>query len=147
MWKLQFGKKNESVETDPKKKKKVVLTDTNVGQGYTLAECCHPIPGDPVLGYLDEYGTVLVHKRECPVALKLKSNYGNRIVTAEWATHNVKSFLAMIEINGIDERCVLQKLLLLFPKITPSISKVCISRPKTAFSPRSLACMCTAPTI
>lgn len=110
MWKLQFGKKNESVETDPKKKKKVVLTDTNVGQGYTLAECCHPIPGDPVLGYLDEYGTVLVHKRECPVALKLKSNYGNRIVTAEWATHNVKSFLAMIEINGIDERGVLQKI-------------------------------------
>ncbi len=119
MWKLQFGKKNDADKTsDPKKKNSVLLTDENVGQeGYTLAECCHPIPGDPVLGYLDEYGTVLVHKRDCPVAQKLKSSYGNRIITAEWATHKVLSFLATIEMTGIDEPGLLQKVVTVMSEV------------------------------
>ncbi len=119
IWKLQFGKKDDAdKEVDPKKKKSVLLTDVNVGQeGYTLAECCHPIPGDPVLGYLDEYGTVLVHKRDCPVAQKLKSNYGNRIITAEWATHKVLSFLTTIEIKGLDEPGLLQKIVTVLSEV------------------------------
>ncbi len=110
IWKLKFGKKTDDKVTDPKKKKKVLITENKVGQDYKLAECCHPIPGDLVLGYLDEYGTVLVHKRDCPVALKLKSNFGNRIIEVDWATHNALSFLTTIEIKGLDERGLLQKI-------------------------------------
>ena len=41
-----------------------------------MAECCHPIPGDDVLGYVDENDRIIIHKRQCPVAAKLKSSYG-----------------------------------------------------------------------
>ncbi len=45
-----------------------------------MADCCHPIPGDDVLGYIDEQNRVIIHKRQCPVATRLKSSYGNRII-------------------------------------------------------------------
>ncbi len=51
-----------------------------------MAECCHPIPGDDVLGYVDENDRIIIHKRQCPVAAKLKSSYGNRILATEWDT-------------------------------------------------------------
>ena len=48
-----------------------------------MADCCHPIPGDDVLGYIDEQNRVVIHKRQCPVATRLKSSYGNRIIATE----------------------------------------------------------------
>ena len=67
-----------------------------------MAECCHPIPGDDVLGYVDENDRIIIHKRQCPVAAKLKSSYGNRILATEWDTHKELSFLVYIYIKGID---------------------------------------------
>ena len=67
-----------------------------------MADCCHPIPGDDVLGYIDEHNRVIIHKRQCPVAVKLKSSYGNRIIATQWDTHKELSFLVTIYINGID---------------------------------------------
>lgn len=67
-----------------------------------MAECCHPIPGDDVLGYINERNRVIIHKRQCPVAARLKSSYGNRIIATQWDTHKELSFLATIYIKGID---------------------------------------------
>lgn len=110
-----IGKKEQNIETptlDPVKKeivkpkkgsKEIVLTDENLGKEYLLSPCCHPIPGDEVLGYLDETGKMHIHKIDCEEAQVLKSSYGKRIYAATWNTHRVQSFVETIEITGIDK--------------------------------------------
>jgi GTP pyrophosphokinase len=89
----------------PKKKeaKEIVLTDENLGKEYILSHCCHPIPGDEVLGYKDEKGQMFIHKVDCPEAAILKTSYGKRIYSATWNTHRVQSFVETIELKGIDK--------------------------------------------
>ena len=92
--------------TKSKKKKgpnAIVLTDENLGKEYLLSNCCHPIPGDEVLGYLDEKGQMHIHKIDCPEANLLKTSYGKRIYSASWNTHRVQSFVETVEMKGIDK--------------------------------------------
>ncbi|MDR1056896.1 MAG: RelA/SpoT family protein [Prevotellaceae bacterium] len=78
---------------------------------YIIAECCKPIPGDEVVGFVNEDNvSVTIHKRKCPTATKLASQFGDRIVTAKWATHKVLSFLIVLEIKGIDRLGILNEL-------------------------------------
>ena len=92
-------------EKKPKKKEPhaIVLTDENLGKQYILSNCCHPIPGDEVLGYLDEKGKMHIHKIDCEEANLLKTSYGKRIYSATWNTHRVQSFIETIELRGIDK--------------------------------------------
>ena len=70
---------------------------------YTFAPCCNPIPGEEVVGYVNDNETVTIHKVDCPVATRLKSSFGERLVAARWIDNvGQKSFSASIEINGID---------------------------------------------
>ena len=78
------------------------LTEENIQKNYIMAECCHLIPGDDVLAYMEENDRIIIHKRQCPVAARLKSSYGNRILATEWDTHKELSFLVNIYIKGID---------------------------------------------
>ncbi len=89
----------------PKKKEPhaIVLTDENLGKQYILSHCCHPIPGDEVLGYQDNDGKMYIHKIDCPEANLLKTSYGKRIYSATWNTHRVQSFVETIEFKGIDK--------------------------------------------
>ncbi len=93
----------DTTETEKINTKKILkLTEDDLQKKYIMADCCHPIPGDDVLGYIDENDRVIIHKRQCPVAAKLKSSYGNRIIATEWDTHKALSFLVYIYIKGID---------------------------------------------
>lgn len=83
------------------RKKPIYITDDNITQ-YKFMHCCHPIPGDDVLGFIDNKKQVEIHKRSCPVAAKLKSGYGNRILDAKWDMHKKLFFDATIQIRGID---------------------------------------------
>ena len=65
------------------RKKPIYINDENITQ-YKFPTCCHPIPGDDVLGYIDNKNQIEIHKRACPVANKLKTSYGNRILDAKW---------------------------------------------------------------
>ena len=85
------------------------LTEESIKKSYTMAECCHPIPGDDVLGYIDEKNRIVIHKRQCPVAARLKSSYGNRIIATEWDTHKELTFLVTIYLEGIDGLGVLNE--------------------------------------
>ena len=93
----------EIVKPDKKSSHSIVLTDENLGKEYMLSHCCHPIPGDEVLGYLDEKGMMHIHKIDCPEAALLKTSYGKRIYSASWNTHRVQSFVETIELKGIDK--------------------------------------------
>ena len=113
---FSFGNnKEKQEEKEPQEKEKInpkqvlKLTEESLQKKYIMAECCHPIPGDDVLGYVDENDRIIIHKHQCPVAAKLKSSYGNRILATEWDTHKELSFLVYIYIKGIDNMGLLNE--------------------------------------
>ena len=83
------------------RKKPIFITEETIGQ-YKFKHCCHPIPGDDVLGFIDGRHQIEIHKRACPVAAKLKASFGNRILDAKWDMHKKLFFDATIRIQGID---------------------------------------------
>ena len=99
----QKEKPEEKLPIEKIDKKKVLkLTEDNIQKSYKIAECCRPIPGDDVLGFIDDNDEIIIHKRQCPVANKLKSSYGNRIIAADWETHKSLSFPVLLYVKGID---------------------------------------------
>ena len=113
IWKLQFGsstkkEKRPSVSLD--KSKTIQLSDNSNNISYRIADCCRPIPGDEVLGIMEDDNSITIHKSHCPVSLKIKSSSGNKLRSVEWRTHKVLSFPAILEIKGIDEVGVLKEI-------------------------------------
>ncbi len=89
------------------KKKAVIISEDTIGK-FVFPHCCHPIPGDDILGYIDNKGHIEIHKRACPVASKLKASFGNRLVDAKWSMHKQLFFDAIVEIRGIDRKGLLR---------------------------------------
>ena len=83
------------------KKKPIFINEDNIYR-YIFPHCCHAIPGDDILGYIDNRNHIEIHKRSCPVAAKLKASYGTRILDAKWDMHRNLLFEAAIQIRGID---------------------------------------------
>ncbi len=101
-------KKEESPKEDlfivPEKfnrKKPIYISEENINL-YKFANCCHPIPGDDALGYINNKNQIEIHKRTCPVAAKLKTSFGNRIIDIKWDMHKVLYFDATLRLGGID---------------------------------------------
>ena len=83
-------------------KRKFSLHDDNAHPiEYKIAECCHPIPGDPVIGFSMSDNLVIVHKKSCPVAESLASKYGNRMVVPQWGAVQ-QEYPIRISLRGID---------------------------------------------
>jgi hypothetical protein len=78
-------------------------------QNFVFADCCRPIPGDDVMGFINDEGQVEVHSLSCPRAQVLKAPYGGRIVATRWANVTA-SFPARIAIEGVDRHGILQEL-------------------------------------
>ena len=101
-WQLQlFGVKGshgaykEKIETQKSKDESL--------QNFQIAKCCNPIAGDEVTGILDPTnGLVSIHKAGCPAAVKTMANRSDLIVPVKWTLYKMYSFLAQIEINGLD---------------------------------------------
>ena len=83
------------------RKKPIYITEETI-HAFKFKNCCHPIPGDDSLGYIDNKKQIEIHKRACPVAAKLKSSYGNRILDVKWDMHKLMFFDATIRLSGID---------------------------------------------
>ena len=107
---LDRGKQKKADEEQPQyfvvpekfnRKKPIYITDDNINQ-FKFKHCCHPIPGDDVLGFIDGKHQIEIHKRACPVAAKLKASFGNRILDAKWNMHKTLFFDATIRLQGID---------------------------------------------
>lgn len=101
----------------PEEFHKIVNSDDLVGEGpdrylispldtgkrkYIFADCCNPIPGDPVVGFLSSDGSVVVHKKSCVVADSLASKFGNRVVVPEWIVGDAE-YPIRISLKGIDK--------------------------------------------
>ena len=116
-WKLQFfssTEENEDVddlqdETPVEKKpaidkKKDYLLKDNIDKTltYQVADCCNPIPGDAIVGFVDENNNVIIHKKICPKAISMATVQGEKIINAKWTKHTFLSFLVRMSIRGID---------------------------------------------
>ena len=107
---LPFRKKKKDIEIDSAEKtvekidlkKTIQLNEETLKSTYTIAECCHPIPGDDVLGFVDENNHIIIHKRQCAVASRLKASFGPRILAAKWDTHKQLFFPVSLNIKGTD---------------------------------------------
>ena len=110
---LRIGKKKTNTDTSPTKKtlkntefdktKPYELQEGALGTcNYLVASCCKPIPGDDVFGFINDDNTVIVHKHSCPIGLRLKSSFGNRILSTVWSSHTSTSFEATLKVVGID---------------------------------------------
>lgn len=115
---LKFFKRNNEEEnliihptplTKIDRKKTLVLNEETIAH-YIIGPCCHPIPGDDVLGYYDDKNRITIHKRNCPVANRLKTTDGNHILAATWDTHKRLYFPVTIRIEGIDHMGVLYQI-------------------------------------
>ena len=118
IWKSPFGGKNSKEHSNetPQKgkeidKKQIYVLKTEEGKSnYHLANCCHPLPGDDVMGYIDNNNQVVVHKIDCPMATKLKIGFGDRIVETKWESSS-EEFLTSVCIEGIDRKGILREII------------------------------------
>ena len=100
---------------------------------YTFASCCHPVPGDSVLGFVDRKGHITIHKRKCEVANKLKAAQGNRILTVEWQIEN-SLFPVTIYMKGLDNIGTLGKITeVISNKMNVNMTKLVIESKKGVF--------------
>ncbi len=77
---------------------------------YTLANCCKPIPGDDVFGFITTGEGLKIHRTNCPNAARLLANYGHRVVKTKWAKNKEISFLTGLKIIGLDDVGVIHKI-------------------------------------
>lgn len=113
---LSFGKKTETAPEEPvpavqpiNPKQIYRLSTSGSNPNFKLAPCCSPIPGDDVMGYIDDDGLVEIHSIDCPRAQVLKAGFGSRIVATEWDKVDDR-FSAHVHIEGIDRHGILQEL-------------------------------------
>ena len=119
-------KENAEAVKNIDRKKVLTISEDNIGM-YQLAPCCHPIPGDDALGYIDKNNILTLHKRNCDLATKLKSNYGNRIIAVNWNMHKTMFFLANIYIKGIDVQGTISSISeVIYRKLNFNIKKLMI---------------------
>ena len=81
---------------------------------YQIATCCHPIPGDDVLGIIGEEGQVSVHKCSCPEATRYKTLHGDSLLSVHWAAHHTPLFETKLVIRGIDSKGLLNAITQVF---------------------------------
>ena len=92
------------------KKKPILLTEDTIQTKYKLADGCSPIPGDNVMGFIEDDGSITIHKVECYKAGRLKAGYGKRILAAKWGMHRLLLFPVNIYIQGLDRMGLLSQI-------------------------------------
>ncbi len=99
----QVGKKDKDAEL-------IIFGETSDRIMYTLANCCKPIPGDDVFGFISTGEGLKIHRTNCPNAARLLANYGHRVVKTKWAKNKEISFLTGLRIIGLDDVGVIHKI-------------------------------------
>ena len=99
---LNFENVLSTLQSKKKKQDEYVINSTEDGHKYVIADCCKPIPGDAVVGFMSADGTIVVHKKSCSVAETLATKHGDRIVKTHWEADADQSFPVRISLTGID---------------------------------------------
>ncbi|HZF65912.1 MAG TPA: TGS domain-containing protein, partial [Chitinophagaceae bacterium] len=102
--------KHEYVALPKKDAELIIFGESSDKIMYHLANCCKPIPGDDVFGFVTTGKGLTIHRTNCPNAAKLLSNYGHRIVKTKWAKNKEISFLTGLRIVGMDDVGIINKI-------------------------------------
>lgn len=94
----------------------LVFGDNEDKLNYQLANCCHPIPGDDVFGFLTVSEGIKVHKKDCPNAIQLQSNFEYRILKAKWIDSTQEEFAAELKLTGIDDIGLINEITMIISK-------------------------------
>ena len=94
----------------PKESELIIFGESSDKIVYTLANCCKPIPGDNVFGFVSTGKGLIIHRTNCSNASRLLANFGHRIVKTKWAKNKEISFLTGIKIIGVDDVGVINKI-------------------------------------
>lgn len=87
------------------------LNELKLDQTFKRASCCHPIPGDDIIGYVDRDDVIVVHRKDCDKALKIKSLEGHRLTHVEWIGQLNNTYNEMIEVEGINKKGIVNEIL------------------------------------
>ncbi len=96
-----------TVDKDFDKSQTIVVTDDNISR-YRFSSCCHPIPGDPIIAYVNNKNQIEIHSCSCRDAARLKSSFGAKILAAEWNMRGDMPFMTSIVMRGIDRKGMLK---------------------------------------
>jgi GTP pyrophosphokinase len=88
----------------------LIIGDDEKDVPYKLAQCCNPIPGDDVFGFVTINDGIKIHRVNCPNAVQLRSNYAYRIIKAKWQSQKDREFAASIYFKGIDDLGLVEKI-------------------------------------
>ena len=105
--------KHEYIDSKPGNKKDaelIIFGESSDRIMYTLANCCKPIPGDDVFGFITTGEGLKIHRTNCPNAARLLANYSHRVVKTKWAKNKEISFLTGLKIIGLDDVGVIHKI-------------------------------------
>jgi GTP pyrophosphokinase len=97
------------VEKLKEKPESLLLGDDITQIKYSVARCCSPIPGDDVVGFMNDQGSIDIHRTNCQEAIDLMSKYGKRIIKAKWKNKESIGFLTGIKIQGVDKKGFIRK--------------------------------------
>jgi GTP pyrophosphokinase len=104
-------KEHDLTKVIPKKDTELIIFGESSDRiVYTLANCCKPIPGDDVFGFVSTGKGLIIHRTNCPNATRLLSQFGHRVVKTKWAKNKEISFLTGINIVGLDDVGVINKI-------------------------------------
>ncbi len=95
---------------DKKEAELIIFGESSDKIQYSLANCCKPIPGDDVFGFVTTGEGLKIHRTNCPNATRLLANYGHRVVKTKWAKNKEISFLTGLKIIGLDDVGVIHKI-------------------------------------
>ncbi|MBK6345254.1 MAG: bifunctional (p)ppGpp synthetase/guanosine-3',5'-bis(diphosphate) 3'-pyrophosphohydrolase [Bacteroidales bacterium] len=87
------------------------LNDTNGEVEYRISDCCNPIPGDDVIGFMAQEGSIWIHRTNCTEAIQLMSKYGNRIVKTNWSNREAVTYLSGIRLAGFDKQGLINEII------------------------------------
>jgi GTP diphosphokinase / guanosine-3',5'-bis(diphosphate) 3'-diphosphatase len=102
-------------EAEPKQQNKkdtelIIFGESSDKFQYSLANCCKPIPGDDVFGFISTGEGLKIHRLNCPNATRLLSQYAHRVIKTKWAKHKEVAFLTGLRIVGMDDVGVINKI-------------------------------------
>jgi GTP diphosphokinase / guanosine-3',5'-bis(diphosphate) 3'-diphosphatase len=99
-----------NLKKDKKDNELIIFGESSDKIMYSLANCCKPIPGDDVFGFVTQGEGLKIHRTNCPNAARLLANYGHRVVKTKWVKNKEISFLTGIKIIGLDDVGVINKI-------------------------------------
>ncbi len=95
------------VGKDFDKSQTVIINEDNITQ-YLFPKCCQPIPGDDIIGYINNKKQIEIHRRSCSEAARLQSSFGADMLMAKWDMHGTMEFSATLELRGIDRKGIIR---------------------------------------